>query len=222
MTERYFAPCPRGLEAALASEVGALGAQAVAAADGGVGFAGPIELAYRANLESRLASRILWQVGHGRYRNEDELYALANGVDWKRHFAAERTLRVDVAATRSPLASIEFATLRIKDAICDRFRADSGKRPSIDKRLPEVRAYGYLTERDATLYLDTSGEALFKRGWRRDAEAAPLRENLAAGILALSGWAPDVPLCDPMCGAGTIAIEAALVAADRAPGLQRT
>jgi len=222
VTERFFAPCPRGLEAALASEMGAQGAQGVAATDGGVGFAGPIELAYRANLESRLASRILWQVAHGGYRNEDELYALANGVDWKRHFAAERTLRVDVAATRSPLASIEFATLRIKDAICDRFRADSGKRPSIDKRLPEIRAYGYLTERDATLYLDTSGEALFKRGWRRDTEAAPLRENLAAGILALAGWPPDVPLCDPMCGAGTIAIEAALAAADRAPGLQRT
>ena len=222
MTERFFAPCPRGLEKALASEMGALGAQDVAATDGGVGFAGPIELAYRANLESRLASRILWQVAHGRYSNEDELYALANGVDWKRHFAAERTLRVDVAATRAPLTSIEFATLRIKDAICDRFRADSGKRPSIDKRLPEIRAYGYLTERDATLYLDTSGEALFKRGWRRDTEAAPLRENLAAGILALAGWPPDVPLCDPMCGAGTIAIEAALAAADRAPGLQRT
>ena len=222
MTERFFAPCPRGLEAALASEMGALGAQDVAAADGGVGFAGPIDLAYRANLESRLASRVLWQVAHGRYRNENELYALGKDVDWKRHFAAERTLRVDVAATRSPLASIEFATLRIKDAICDRFRADSGKRPSIDKRRPEIRAYAYLTEHDATLYLDTSGEALFKRGWRRDTEAAPLRENLAAGILALAGWTPNLPLCDPMCGAGTIAIEAALAAADRAPGLQRT
>jgi putative N6-adenine-specific DNA methylase len=222
VTERYFAPCPRGLEAALASEVDALGAQFVAPAEGGVRFAGPIELAYRANLESRLASRILWQVAHGRYRNEDELYRLANGVDWKRHFTAERTLRVDVAATRSPLASVEFATLKIKDAICDRFRADSGKRPSVDKRRPEVRAHAYLTERDATLYLDTSGEALFKRGWRRDAEAAPLRENLAAGILGLAGWAPEMPLLDPMCGAGTIAIEAALTAADRAPGLQRT
>jgi len=221
VTERYFAPCPRGLEAALAAEVGALGAQFVAPAEGGVGFAGPMELAYRANLESRLASRILWQVAHGRYRNEDELYRLANDVDWKRHFAAERTLRVDVAATRSPLASVEFATLRIKDAICDRFRADSGKRPYVDKRQPEVRAYAHLAEHDATLYLDTSGDALFKRGWRRETEAAPLRENLAAGILALAGWAPGTPLLDPMCGSGTIVIEAALAAADRAPGLQR-
>ncbi len=222
MTERYFAPCPRGLEAALASEIGALGARSVAPAEGGVAFAGPIDLAYRANLESRLASRILWQVAHGRYRNEDELYRLANGVDWKRHFAVDRTLRVDVAATRAPLASIEFATLKIKDAICDRFRAESGKRPSVDKRRPDTRIYAHLAGTDATLYLDTSGEALFKRGWRRDADAAPLRENLAAGILALAGWVPATPLLDPMCGAGTIAIEAALVAADRAPGLQRT
>ena len=222
MTERYFASCPRGLEAALAAELGALGAESVAPTEGGVAFAGPIELAYRANLESRLASRILWQVAQGRYQNEDDLYRLANGVDWKRHFAVDRTLRVDVAATRSPLASIEFATLKIKDAICDRFRAESGKRPSVDKRRPDTRIYAYLAGTDATLYLDTSGEALFKRGWRRDADAAPLRENLAAGILALAGWVPATPLLDPMCGAGTIAIEAALAAADRAPGLQRT
>ncbi|MEO8306344.1 MAG: THUMP domain-containing protein [Betaproteobacteria bacterium] len=222
MTERFFAPCPRGLEAALTSELVALGATYPAPAEGGVGFAGPIELAYLANLESRLASRILWQVAHGGYRNEDELYRLAHGVDWKRHFNVERTLRVDLTATRSPLASIEFATLKVKDAVCDRFRADFGKRPSIDKERPDVRVFGYLTEREATLYLDTSGEALFKRGWRRDADVAPLRENLAAGILALSGWAPGTPLLDPMCGAGTIAIEAALTAADRAPGLHRT
>jgi putative N6-adenine-specific DNA methylase len=222
VTERYFAPCPRGLEQALAAEITALGAQFVTPAEGGVGFAGPLELAYRANLESRLASRILWQVAHGHYRDEHELYRLANGVDWKRHFAVERTLRVDVAATRAPLTSIEFVTLKIKDAICDRFRADAGKRPSIDKRRPDTRVYAYLAGNDATLYLDTSGEALFKRGWRRDADVAPLRENLAAGILALAGWTPPTPLLDPMCGAGTIAIEAALIAADRAPGLQRT
>jgi putative N6-adenine-specific DNA methylase len=222
VTERYFAPCPRGLESALASELLALGAEYLAPAEGGVGFAGPMELAYRCNLESRLASRILWQVAHGRYRNEDELFRLAHAVDWKRHFTVERTLRVDLAATRAPLQSIEFATLKVKDAICDRFREDSGRRPSVDKQRPDIRVHGYLAEREATLYLDTSGEALFKRGWRRDADVAPLRENLAAGILALAGWAPGTPLLDPMCGAGTIAIEAALVAADRAPGLART
>jgi len=222
MTERFFAPCPRGLEAALASELISLGGVFVTPAEGGVGFAGPIELAYHANLESRLASRILWQVAHGGYRNTDELYVLAKGIDWGRHFTAGRTLRVDLAATRSPLTSIEFATLKVKDAVCDRFRADSGRRPSIDKERPDVRVHAYLTEREATLYLDTSGDALFKRGWRRDADVAPLRENLAAGVLALAGWVPGTPLLDPMCGAGTIAIEAALAAADFAPGLQRT
>jgi len=221
VTERFFAPCPRGLEGALADELSRCGGASVAAVQGGVGFAGGIELAYHANLESRLASRILWEVARGRYRDERDLYALANGVDWARHFGVGRTLRVDVAATRSPLRSLEFATLRVKDAICDRFRAESGCRPSVDKRRPDVRVHAYLTGHEATLYVDTSGEALFKRGWRRDSDVAPLRENLAAGILALAGWVPGMPLLDPMCGAGTIAIEAALAAADVAPGMQR-
>jgi putative N6-adenine-specific DNA methylase len=222
MTERFFAPCPRGLEAALADELAALGAADVRAADGGVACAGPPELAYHANLESRLASRVLWRVGGGHYRNERDVHALAKAIDWKRLFRADRTIRVDVAATRSPLASLEFATLTIKDAVCDRFRADTGARPSVDKRAPDVRLSAYLTGDEATFYVDTSGEPLFKRGWRRDTEEAPLRENLAAGLIALAGWRTGEPLLDPMCGSGTIAIEAALLAADRAPGLART
>lgn len=222
MTERYFAPCPRGLEQALVAELAALGGHAVAATDGGVAFEGDLPLAMRANLESRLASRILWRVGGGPYRDERTLYDLVKGVDWKRLFAATRTLRVDVAATRSPLTSLEFATLKVKDAVCDRFRADTGVRPSIDKRAPDARVHAYLTDREATLYLDTSGEPLFKRGYRRDTDDAPMRENLAAGLVALTGWTPDVPFLDPMCGSGTLAIEAALIAADRAPGLSRT
>jgi putative N6-adenine-specific DNA methylase len=221
-TESFFAPCPRGLEASLVSELTGLGATYITPTDGGAAFAGPLDLAYHANLESRLASRILWRVAHGRYRNEDELYALAHGVDWLQHFRVDRTLRVDVAATHSPIQSLEFATLKIKDAVCDRFREVSGKRPSVDKRRPDVRVHAFLTEREATFYLDTSGEALFKRGYRRETDLAPLRENLAAGIVALSGWTPGTPLLDPMCGSGTILIEAALIAADRAPGLART
>ena len=220
--ESFFAPCPRGLEAPLAAELAALGATFVTPAEGGVGFAGPLELAYHANLESRLASRILWRIAHGRYRNEDELYALAHRIDWPRHFKVERTLRVDVAATRSPLQSLEFATLKVKDAVVDRFRESTGKRPSVEKQRPDIRVHAFLTEREATFYLDTSGEALFKRGYRRETDLAPLRENLAAGLIALSGWTPGTPLLDPMCGSGTIAIEAALIAADRAPGLART
>jgi hypothetical protein len=128
---------------------------------------------------------------HGGYRDESDVYALVHAVDWKRLFLPTRTLRVDVAATRSPLQSLEFATLRVKDAVCDRLRADLNVRPSIDKRAPDVRVHAYLTDRDATIYVDTSGDPLFKRGYRRDAEEAPLRENLAAGLLALSAWTPE-------------------------------
>jgi putative N6-adenine-specific DNA methylase len=157
----------------------------------------PRELAYRANLESRLASRVLWQVGHGRTATRTSSTRSRKGIDWERHFTAARTLRVDSQATRSPLTSLEFATLKMKDAVCDRFRADSGRRPSIDKERPDVRVHAYLTEREATLYLDTSGDALFKRGWRREADGAPLRENLAAGVLALRAGTPGTPLLDP-------------------------
>ena len=222
MTEHFFAPCPRGLEGVLAAELTGLGGVTVTPTEGGVAFAGDLGLVCRANLESRIASRILWQVAAGSYRDETDIYALVHAVDWKRLFLPTRTLRVDVAATRSPLQSLEFATLRVKDAVCDRLRADLNVRPSIDKRAPDVRVHAYLTDRDATIYVDTSGEPLFKRGYRRDAEEAPLRENLAAGLIALSGWTPGTPLLDPMCGSGTIVIEAALIAADRAPGLGRT
>jgi len=220
--EHYFAPCPRGLEAALASELGALGAGDVAPTDGGVAFTGPLDLAYRANLESRLASRVLWRVGGGAYRDERDIYALALELDWPSRFRADRTLRVDVAATRSPLKSLEFATLRIKDAVCDRHRAAGGKRPNISKDNPDVRVHAYLTTDQVTFYLDTSGAPLFKRGYRRETAEAPLRENLAAGLLRLADWQPGVPLLDPLCGSGTIVVEAALMALDIAPGLKRT
>ncbi|MGH8712845.1 MAG: THUMP domain-containing class I SAM-dependent RNA methyltransferase [Casimicrobiaceae bacterium] len=222
MTEHFFAPCPRGLEAALAAELGALGAADVAKTDGGAAFTGALELAYRANLESRLASRVLWRVGQGAYRDERDVYELALGLDWPRWFRADRALRVDVAATRSPLASLEFATLRIKDAVCDRHRVAGGVRPSVSKDRPDVRVHAYLSATEATFYLDTSGEPLFKRGYRRETADAPLRENLAAGLLRLAGWQPGTPLLDPLCGSGTIAVEAALIALDIAPGLKRT
>src|SRR5574340_1062461 len=221
MSERFFASCPRGLEGELARELEALQAIDVTAAEGGVGFGGELTLAYRANLESRIASRILWRVGAAAYRDERDLATAARAIDWPRLFRVDRSLRVDVAATRSPLASLDFATLTIKDAVCDRFRDDCGVRPSIDKRAPDVRVHAHLAGNDATFYLDTSGDALFKRGWRRGREVAPLRENLAAGLLGLAQWQPGEPLLDPMCGSGTIAIEAALIAARRAPGLAR-
>jgi putative N6-adenine-specific DNA methylase len=217
----YFAPCPRGLEAVLAGELSALGALQVAAAAGGVAFAGDQATGYRANLESRVASRILRSVGEGRYRDEQDIYAFVKSIDWPAWFTVEQTLRVDVSAVRSPLKSLEFVTLRVKDAICDRFRADRGARPSVDTHAPDVRVQVFLTAETFTVYLDLSGEPLFKRGWRSDAGEAPLRENLAAGLIALSGWQPGTGFLDPMCGSGTIAIEAAQIALGLAPGLQR-
>jgi putative N6-adenine-specific DNA methylase len=221
---QLFAPCPRGLEAALADELTALGASACRITGGGVAFAGDAVLAMAANLHSRIASRILMQVAWGRCRDEDSLYKLVRGVEWERWFNQRVTLRVDVSAHRSPLRSLNFATLRVKDAICDRFRESTGVRPSIDTRSPDVRVFAYLDEIDATIYLDLSGESLFKRGWRGAEDssgAAPLKENLAAGLLALAGWQPSVPLHDPLCGSGTLLIEAAQRALAIAPGRHR-
>lgn len=217
----YFATCPRGLEQALARELAACGAADPAPVGGGVRFSGDTEVCYRANLESRIASRVLLEVAHAPYRSEQDVYEAARAVRWADRFDVARSIRVDVGATRCPLRSLEFVTLRIKDAVCDRFRADVGRRPDVDTRAPGVRIHGYLDERSVTLYLDTSGEPLWKRGARADAGEAPIRENLAAGILALAGWTPEEPLFDPMCGSGTFLVEAAAIALGIAPGLRR-
>ena len=219
--ENFFATCPRGLELLLADELRELNAEKVHAVGGGVQFAGEFLLCYRVNLESRLASRILWQVAAGAYRNEEDIYRMAYAPRWSDWFDPACTIRVDVSATKSPLASVNFVTLKIKDAVCDQIRRLSGRRPSVDTRAPDIPLQGHLTERDFTLYLDTTGEPLFKRGQRLAAGEAPLRENLAAGILRLAAWKPGTPLLDPMCGSGTILREAALMALDIAPGLGR-
>ena len=220
-TRRFFAPCPRGLEAALAAELSPLGAQAVEPTDGGVAFSGEDALVYRANLESRIASRILIEVGADQYRNEDDIYRSANGLPWHEWFERKRTIRVAVAAVRAPLKSLDFVTLRIKDAVCDAFRLATGSRPSVDTRFPDVRIHAFIDEHRVRFYLDTSGEPLFKRGWRTGAVDAPLRENLAAGILRLTGWESNQALLDPMCGGGTFVLEAAACALDIAPGANR-
>jgi putative N6-adenine-specific DNA methylase len=221
---QFFASCPRGLEAVLAKELAALQAQHVKPVDGGVHFAGTLTLGYAANLHSRVASRVLWHVGRAPYRSDQDIYDATKKIEWPKLFTVDRTLRVNVSAIKAPVKSLDFITLRIKDAICDVFRADRasrGERPSIDTHAPDVRVHAFLTATDVTLYLDLSGEPLFKRGYRREAGEAPLRENLAAGMLALSGWTPEVPLLDPMCGSGTILCEAAQIAAHRAPGIGR-
>ncbi|MBA3904497.1 MAG: RNA methyltransferase [Rhodocyclaceae bacterium] len=217
----FFATCPRGLEALLADELTQSGAIRVDTVAGGAGFEGSWETCYRANLESRIATRILWRVGHAPYKREEDIYKLAYGLPWQQWFAVRRTLRVYMTAIRCPLKSLDFITLRIKDAVCDRFRAEVDARPSVDTAEPDVRIHAFLTDREATLYLDTSGDALYMRGYKYASVGAPLKENLAAGILRLSGWQPGTPLLDPMCGSGTFLIEAAQMAHDIAPGLGR-
>src|SRR5215471_17618993 len=219
--ERFFATCPRGLELLLVEELRRLNAEMIHAVGGGVEFGGDFWLSYRINLESRIASRVLWQVTSNRYRNEDDIYRVAYALPWTEWFDPGRTIRVDISAIKSPLTSLNFVTLKIKDAVCDKIRRLSGRRPSVDTRQPDIPIHGHLTDRDVTLYLDTTGEPLFKRGQRLVSGEAPLRENLAAGILRLAGWTPGTPLLDPMCGSGTILMEAANIALDIAPGINR-
>lgn len=222
MNEFFFAPCPRGLEQTLADELQELGAAGAQRGDAGVTFTGPFSLCYRVNLLSRIASRVLWQVGKAPYKSEEEVYRFALQQPWSDWFDVERTIAVSVNARKCPLRSLDFVTLRIKDAVCDHFRKVSAKRPNVDTREPDVRIFAFLDELMVTLYVDTSGEALFKRGQRDSAGEAPLKKNLAAGILRLTGWQPGVPLLDPMCGSGTFLVEAAQISLRIAPGANRS
>jgi len=218
----FFATCPRGLETVLASELATTGAASTQATAGGVLFSGDWPACYRANLHSRTATRILWQIAKGPYTREEDIYKLALAQNWPDFFPLSRSIRVLTTATKSPLKSIDFVTLRVKDAVCDRFRAQGGERPNVDTRDPDVRIHVYLTDSECTLYLDTSGAPLWQRGLRQASVEAPLKENLAAGILLLSGWQPGTPLYDPMCGSGTFLLEAAQMALNMAPGLRRS
>ena len=231
---RFFVVCPGGLEVPLAQELAAIAARPDSKAlgtwvidptptspTGGIGLAAPISAAMALNLHSRIASRVLLQLAQAPYRQEDDLYKLASGLAWEDWFTSKQTLRVDVTAHRSPLKSLNFATLKIKDAIVDRLRDVTGDRPSIDTAFPDIRVQAHLTATQVTIYLDTSGEALFKRGWRDEKGDAPLKENLAAGILSITAWKPSQTLFDPMCGSGTFLIEAAQMALAIPPGAIR-
>ncbi|HEY6354233.1 MAG TPA: THUMP domain-containing protein [Burkholderiaceae bacterium] len=221
-----FLPCAAGVEALLAEEITLLQpGLAVQPARGGVALVGSAELAMQINLESRLAQRVLWRVAQAPYRSEHDLYALAHAVRWHDWITAQQTLRVDTTARNAPLKSLNFASLRIKDAVCDAMREHAGARPNVDTHDPDLSLVLHLDGNLASLYVDTSGAPLFKRGWR-DSRAgdAPLKETLAAAMLAAAGWrgrAEDGALLDPCCGAGTIVIEAAQIACGRAAGLER-
>jgi putative N6-adenine-specific DNA methylase len=221
MLNQYFATCPRGLEALLQAELQVVGAKDIKPTDGGVGFAGELSVCYAANLHSRIATRILMQAGQGRYATEDDLYQAAYKLNWPSWFDVKHDFMVKVTGVKCPLKSLEFATLRIKDAVCDKFRQVVDSRPYIDTKTPAVRIHAYLTADAYVYYVDTSGDALYMRGNRKASIEAPLRENLAAGILQLSGWQAGQPLLDPMCGSGTFLLEACMIALNIAPGLHR-
>ena len=221
MTHHYFASCPRGLEEVLQQELMEIHANDIKRVDGGMLFSGDKEVLYKANLSSRIATRILCLVKQGSYENEDDIFNAALSVEWTTWFALEKTIKVSTTAIQCPLKSIDFMTLRIKDAVCDIFREKTGKRPDVEVRDPDIRIHLFLEKNNFSLYVDTSGAPLHQRGFRTASVEAPIKENLAAGIIKLSGWNPGEPFLDPMCGSGTFLIEAAMIASNQAPGLNR-
>ena len=222
MNFQFFATCPRGLEALLADELIAQRVLKIVVTDGGVSFEGSLDTMYRVNLHSRIATRIMSRVGQGSYATEEDIYKATFKLHWPSWFKVNQTIRVKVTGVKCPLKSLDFVTLRIKDAVCDRFREEGALRPSVSVRDPDVRIHAYLTQDQYQLYLDTSGAPLYQRGFRDVSVIAPLRENLAAGIIMLSGWIPGTPFLDPMCGSGTFLIEAAMMAVNQPPGMKRT
>ena len=220
---RLFLPCAAGVEDFLAQEVHGLTGLAgddLLVARGGVRLRAGWRDVLGLNLHGRLAQRVLVEVVQAPYRHEGDLYDAAGRVAWEAWFTPKHTFKVELTAQHSPLKSLNFAALKIKDAVVDRFRAKAGGvRPSVETQWPDVRVFAHLTHEVCTLYIDTSGEPLFKRGWRHDKGDAPLKETLAAALLAASGWwdpearsVSELPLYDPCCGSGTIPIEAAQLA----------
>ena len=220
-TYSLFVTCPRGLEAPLSQELEQFKCQDIRAVDGGVACKGGMEQVYRINLHSRTASRVLLRLTKSGYRNEQDIYKAAKNIRWTDWFDLEQTFKVKVEGKRAQVKSLDFVGLKIKDAVCDVFRDACGARPSVGKIRPDIRIHAFIDERDIQIFIDTSGEALFKRGYRQDTGEAPMRENLAAGLLLLAGYDGTQPFQDPFCGSGTIVIEAAWIATRRAPGLMR-
>ncbi|WP_107814045.1 THUMP domain-containing class I SAM-dependent RNA methyltransferase [Neisseria sicca] len=220
-TYSLFVTCPRGLEAPLSQELEQLKCQDIRAVDGGVACKGGMEKVYRINLHSRTASRVLLRLTKSGYRSEQDIYKAAKNIRWTDWFDLEQTFKVKVEGKRAQVKSLDFVGLKIKDAVCDVFRDACDARPSVGKIRPDIRIHAFIDERDIQIFIDTSGEALFKRGYRQDTGEAPMRENLAAGLLLLAGYDGTQPFQDPFCGSGTIVIEAAWIATRRAPGLMR-
>lgn len=217
-----FATTNKGLEHLLKTELESLGATECNIVNAGIQFRAELNSIIDMNLHSRLASRIMLQVAFGGYRNEDDIYDICRKVKWQEWFHVGNSLKVATSAIHSPLKSLEFITLKVKDAICDHFVETVDARPNVNKQSPDIRIYNFLTGDTVTVYLDTSGEALFKRGYRQNHLEAPLKENLAAGLIKLTNWQSNMPFYDPMCGSGTIILEAVSIGLNIAPGLNRS
>lgn len=224
-TNHFFATCSKGVEDLLLNELEQLGIQESKIHTGGVSFDGNIENAYKACLWSRVSSRILLQLKEFTIASDDDLYSEIISIDWSEHFSEDETLAIDCFSSHSVVTHSHYAALRVKDAIVDQFTKNTTYRPSIDKDNPDIRLNVYLSDKQCLIYLDLSGEALHKRGYRQKAGSAPLRETLAASMLYRAKWRSfyqqDLPFFDPMCGSGTLLIEAAMMAANIAPGLLR-
>ena len=222
---KFFASCAKGLEYLLADELVALGATRATAALAGANVEGDTEVAYRAVLWSRLASRVIWPLAEFECPDEQALYDGVAAIDWAAHLDPEGTLAVDAHVSGEAITHQRFAALRVKDAIVDQSRAKTGVRPSVDTEAPDLRLNLLVRKDRATLSVDLGGGSLHRRGWRTMQNEAPLKENLAAAMLLRGRW-PQVyadggGLLDPMCGSGTLLIEGALMAAEVAPGLAR-
>ena len=222
---RFVATVPRGFADLLAIEMSALGAVNVKESVGGVSFEGTLETGYRACLESRLASRILLELVKKPVSDAQALYDLGRSVDWREHMDPAGRLACEFTGTHPAINNTHFAALKLKDAICDQLRDTTGGRPSIDTTRPDLRVYAHGGRGEISLLVDLAGESLSRRGYRLAGGEAPLRENIAAGILLRAGWprilAEGGEFLDPMCGSGTFVIEAAWIATDTAPGLLR-
>lgn len=219
--QHFFATTAKGVEEVLAAEVARLGAAEVAVESGGVRFAGTLETAYRANLWLRTASRVLMPLAEFPCASPDELYRGVRALPWQRYLNPALTLAVDCSLRDSALTHSGFVALKTKDAIVDAMRDEFGSRPSVDTKDPDLRVNVRLYKNRCSVSLDTSGSPLDRRGYRLDRHEAPLKENLAAALVELSGWDGASPLVDPMCGTGTILIEAAMKALRIPPGLSR-
>src|SRR6266404_1598878 len=224
-TRQFLASSPRGLADLLARELLAFGAENVKERSTGVAFSGSLRTAYRACLESRIANRVFLELGRFDVADAEGFYAAAVGIDWPAHLAPGATLACDFSGRHPAITHTHFGALKLKDAIVDCMREATGSRPDVAPERPGVRVHAHANGNNITVSLDLSGESLHRRGYRGAAGEAPLKENVAAGMLMRSGWAEmaasGAQFLDPMCGSGTLVIEAAMIAADIAPGLTR-